>query len=286
MTLRWSALTLVALAANGCDSRPVAKVTFGALGGDVARVGSVSIPAKLAEQAAVGRHAPPTEALSGLVEDALLAEGARAVALDRTPEATWAFDTLLARTATEKLRDGSVTQGLPTDDELATLTVVHVVVRASASATDTRAMEIAQSIARAVAGAPSDDEFLARAKGTPHAPAPVVAQRVGPFDVSGATPEGALDPEFVAAAFALRRPGDTSGIVRTPFGLHVIRLVARTPPAPATADALRQQLAEVVRQLRVRIGIARVLATLRAKTTVDVATSADELMAHAAAMRP
>jgi len=40
-------------------------------------------------------------------------------------------------------------------------------------------------------------------------------------------PKGAMVPEFENAAFALQKPGDTSGVVHTQYGYHIIRLIER-----------------------------------------------------------
>jgi hypothetical protein len=166
--------------------------------------------------------------------------------------------------------------------------VAHAVARSSAAggtAADARALSVAQAVARAVAGAKDDEDFLARARAVPHAHVSVVAERLAPFDATGSASNGvSYDPEFVAASFSLRLPGETSGVVPTDYGWHVIRLVERTPAGPS--DVAAGSLSEAVRLLRVRSAVARALASARTRRDVDVATAADELMAQAAASVP
>jgi hypothetical protein len=259
------------------------------VGGDVAHVGSASIPPSLVGQVAAARRTSASEALDALVEDALLAEGAHALALDRSAPARWDAEVAVARVLTERLRDDATRQGPPTPDEVATLTVVHAVARTSAAgatAADARALAVARTIASAVAGAKNDEEFLSRAKGVPHGDVSVVAERLAPFDATGTTGDGAsYDPAFVAGAFSLHVPGETSGVVPTSYGWHVIRLVERRPSASAV-DSPAEGLPMPVQLLRARTGMARALASARARSDVDVATAADELMSLAAASVP
>jgi len=47
---------------------------------------------------------------------------------------------------------------------------------------------------------------------------------------------GRMTPAFETAAFALKKPGDLAGPIRSQFGYHIIKLVARKPSAPLPLD--------------------------------------------------
>jgi len=70
---------------------------------------------------------------------------------------------------------------------------------------------------------------------------------------------GRMDPEFDKAAFVLAKPGDVSDVVRTEFGLHIIRLEERKPAARQPFEKVREAIIQdlVTREIRNR----RTLAT-------------------------
>jgi peptidyl-prolyl cis-trans isomerase C len=72
----------------------------------------------------------------------------------------------------------------------------------------------------------------------------------------GYLPKGRTVPEFEAAAFALKKAGDLSGVVKTQFGYHILRLEDRR-------SAGKAPFAEVREPLR-REAVARILAERRA----------------------
>ncbi|MFT4194569.1 MAG: peptidylprolyl isomerase [Ottowia sp.] len=61
---------------------------------------------------------------------------------------------------------------------------------------------------------------------------------------------GKMVPEFDAAAFALRKPGELAGPVKTKFGYHVIELLERKP---AELRPFEQVLPELREEVRARV---------------------------------
>lgn len=233
------ALALLALAACGDTPAPAR------LGGDVvARVGgAISIPASVVGRTAAESGVSRDEALEQLVADAVGAREALERGVDDRPEVRVRARAALARSFVERMQADSAAAGPPTDAEVATLTeeawveldhpelrvAVHAVVLAAAGQSSTEARHLADRILAAVGPATSADEFLSLADG-PKAPGLEVRVEALPaVAADGRMRGGRLDERFVKALFALRKPGDQSGVTESPFGYHVIRLVERIP---------------------------------------------------------
>jgi len=271
---------VIAVAALACHGRAAPPSATASLGGDVARVGDLTIPASLVAEVARAKGVTPRAGLELLVQDALAAQGALAEGLDGTPALAWASAAALARRVPRHLLDDARALGPATDDELSTVTVVHAVVLRSPSLSEPRGLATADAIERAVKGANSAADFEARAKAVPHPSARVTVERIENVGPDGRTPDGMqLDPIFVAEAFALRSPSDTSPIIETRFGWHVIRMVDRASPTVASLDERRRDLQEAVVQMRGRARLGAVLRTLKERIPIEIAPGAEALTA-------
>jgi hypothetical protein len=271
------------LAGYACGRRSAPPPAFTTLGDDAARVGTATIPASLVLQVARARDRSPSEAIDGLVQDALLSQAALGEGVADRRSVQWMSVVALARVVPERLYDESRGRGLPTDEELATVRVVHAVVLRAPTLSRSRAAALAGVIWDAVAGARSDGDFEERASRLPHPGMHVTVERLPAFDASGHAAEGQeFDATFVAAAFALHGRGETSHVVETPFGWHIIRLIERVPPDATALEQRRKDLASAILEMRVRADLTNLLRVRRGRTPIEVAADADVLMTPAA----
>lgn len=125
--------------------------------------------------------------------------------------------------------------------------VRHILIDAKSCEPDKRIAELLQQ-----ARAPGAD-FAALAR--EHSQDPGSARRGGDLGFFAA---GRMAPEFEKAAFALKNPGDISDVVRTSFGLHIIRLEERRPAVRQPFEKVRDRIIEdlVARESRNRRSLA------------------------------
>lgn len=118
----------------------------------------------------------------------------------------------------------------------------HILLQASdAASKKRRRLEIDKLVARLRAG--EDFGELAR-KYSEDASGPAQGD-LGFFK------RGMMEPEFEAAAFALKEPGDLSDVVESPYGLHLIKLTDRKPAKLIPFEDIRERLiAKLDRQYR------------------------------------
>lgn len=297
MTTRSGAALIVAGLAlcSSCSESRRTEDERAALGGEIAaRVGAELVPASLVTKIAAAQKVSPSEALRHAVDDAIAAHAARSRGLDRELPASWLLTAARARLVADRLAAEARAKGPPTDDEVRALSlrywrevdrpvtahVQHAIViakKGDASA----ARGLASAVRAAVSSAAAGDAFKAAAEGVPHgSELEVRVEDLPPFTDDGwvADAPGRMSEPFTKAAFALEKAGDTSAVVESEFGLHVIRLVERLPERRMPLEARRLAFQDEVFAERGKAALDARLAALRAETPIAVVPSADQLM--------
>jgi peptidyl-prolyl cis-trans isomerase C len=114
--------------------------------------------------------------------------------------------------------------------------------------------------------------FKARVASVPRDGFEIVAEELPPVAADGRVIEPGgftFATEFAVAAAALTRRGELSPPVPSPFGLHVILLLERTPPRAVPAAERRRLVHRDVIAQRARAAEASLLEQLRKQTAVD-----------------
>jgi hypothetical protein len=288
----------VLLACGTHDQAPPAPTTA-ALGGTVvARVGAVTIERSLVEAVAQARNLDARAALDLLIEDALLAQGAQARGLDRRPDVKLALDRARARWVADGIQARANAKGLPSDEEVAALTakhwqdfdapaglrVVHVVVLKKKGVPEDACRALAETIERAVHDAKTETEFEQAAWAVPRDKFDVRLEVLPAFAEDGRILEGggAMDPDFVRAAFALK-PGELqTGVVTTSFGWHVMRIIGRVAEKRVPLEERRQRFLGEAVFLRGKAEKDAIVAPYRKGTVaITIDPAAETLMANA-----
>jgi len=119
----------------------------------------------------------------------------------------------------------------------------------------------AEDIAEDMQGT-SDKVFATRAREISQGPS---AKKGGDL---GWSKRGDMVPEYEQAAFNLK-PGETSGVVKTAFGLHIIRIVGRRHIDPNSFEAHRDHIKEILLSSEMQNQLPRWIAALKAKASIE-----------------
>ncbi len=146
----------------------------------------------------------------------------------------------------------------------------HILLQIPALADEATVAKIrhrADSIAADMKGA-SDEAFAKRAEEDSQGPSASKGGDLGWFK------RGMMIPAFEEAAFKLKA-GETSGVVETGFGLHIIRLVARRHIDPNSFEANKDKIQQILTDIEMQEQHPHWLAGLKAAAKIENFSCAD-----------
>ncbi|MFC1567604.1 peptidylprolyl isomerase [Pseudomonadota bacterium] len=140
----------------------------------------------------------------------------------------------------------------------------HILIKLPESAdaaTEAKIRHRAATIAREMANS-SDEGFATRAKEISQGPS---APRGGDLGWFG---PGQMVPEFEKVAFALA-PGETSGVVESNFGLHIIYVIAKRHIDPNAFEVHRDQIQQLLINAEMQSQAPRWIESLKAQAVIE-----------------
>ncbi len=146
-------------------------------------------------------------------------------------------------------------------DEVHASHILLQIPKTADKATQAKILHRARTIAQDMQDA-SDEEFATRAKEVSQGPS---ASRGGDL---GWFKRGAMVKAFEDAAFKLET-GQTSGVVESPFGLHIIRVTGKRHIDPNSFEAKRDKIQEILTNAEMQEQLPRWLAALKARADIQ-----------------
>jgi peptidyl-prolyl cis-trans isomerase C len=296
-------LVAIALITAACSNRDPRRAQASALPpGALARVGNELVMGATVQRISAAQGVDRRAALELAISDALFAQAARAelpVASVRGLERASSGRALL-----EQLRAETSQSGPPTSAELQKVVqerwvdldrpdavrTTHAVVMNRDPARDGAAREVADKLLAALAQVPSESELIRIASALPADGFEIRAEAL-PFvtadgrvlerrDAGFVAAPSAFDLDFARAANAIREPGQLSGVVKSAFGYHVIRLEERALGVTVPEAELPTLLGDEVLSRRAKRARRELVERLRSAKALSVDRAADELTAQ------
>ncbi len=274
----------------------------------VAQVGQRKLPRSELELVSLKRGGEAGQVAVGWANDALLAEAAKA-GLVNAARLRQAQRSVLARSFLELCYERAKGAGAPTDAEIAKITAerwyevdrpaaaitTHFVVRVKNPESQNAAQRLARRIAEAVRGIVEPTAFIAAAKAVPTDALQVTAESLPPMTADGrgllldkgGKPIGegpTFDQVFAQAANALAAVGSQSGLLRTPFGFHVILLQRKIAAYEAPIEDRRRLFEPEIYGRRARQQCDRVIEEGKNRRPVQIQPSFQETIAKSQVM--
>ncbi len=140
----------------------------------------------------------------------------------------------------------------------------HILIRTPENADEAAKKKVRSEAQAVLAQLKKGRDFAALAK--QHSQDPGSAANGGDL---GFVPRGQTVPAFEQAAFALK-PGQMSGIVESPFGLHIIKVIAHRDGRTVPLQEVKPQVEQFLRQQKLQAKTAALVEKLKAKAKIEI----------------
>ncbi len=138
----------------------------------------------------------------------------------------------------------------------------HILVKVASDADKKKVAAAKKKIEAAQARLKKGDDFAKVAKEVSEGPSAKKGGDLGFFK------RGQMVKPFEEAAFAMK-PGQTSGIVRTRFGFHIIKVTDKKPESMTDFKKVEEKIKTYLKQKKVQEDVQTLIASLRKKAKIE-----------------